>query len=364
MKRAYLLCAAIILSLVAVTGTIAYFTDQVEAVGVVASGEISILQHESERVKGADGSYTDALQPYTQGQMIYPGAPVDKIVTIENNGKNIAYVRTFVAVPAYYSNGESISWIQLDKNTQDGWVWADAPVTNVTIDGVVYDIHYATNTNQLAPGATTAPCLLGFTVDPAVDYNGTNYVFKTADGQSLQLGSEAALTILVTTEASQAIVFEDAYQAMDLSFGGEPAADRHPWKDVVMVHSAQELTNALAAATYDTHISLADGSYTLPAALPAGIRIFGAGLNVEVTLADTLSAYDFELDNVTVTNTMNFTGHGNFEEVTFNGGWTLSSLNGDVQFDECIFDTYQADAGAYNVTLTRCQTFAGTPVNP
>lgn len=364
MKRAYLLCAAIILSLIAVTGTIAYFTDQIEAVGIVESGEISILQHESERIKAADGSYTDQLQPYTQEQMIYPGSSVDKIVTVENNGKNIAYVRTFVAIPSYYNDGESVTWLHLDKNTADGWVWADKPIYNVSIDGTAYDIHYATNMNQLKPGQTTAPSLLGYMVDPKVDYQNNGYILEKEDGTILELSKDASLNILVATEASQAIVFENADQAMNLTYGGEPSADRHPWKKIVFVRSAQELTGALASAAYDTHISLMDGTYTLPATLPAGIRIFGAGLNVKVSLAETLYAYDFELDNVTVTNAMHFSGHGNFEEVVFNNGWTVSAIDGDIQFDQCVFDTYQIDAGSYNVTLTRCQTHDGVLVNP
>jgi predicted ribosomally synthesized peptide with SipW-like signal peptide len=112
MKRAYLLSIVIILSLAAVTGTLAYFTDQVEVKSVVASGSLDILQHEYERVKDANGAYTSQYQPCTQKQVLYPGSDIDKIVQIENTGKNIAYVRTFVAVPACSTaNGTSTSWI-------------------------------------------------------------------------------------------------------------------------------------------------------------------------------------------------------------------------------------------------------------
>lgn len=364
MKRSFLLTIAIVLSLVAVTGTLAYFTDQIQADGIVASGNLSILQHEYEYVKDANGAPTGALQPYTQGQVIYPGSDIDKIVTVENNGKNVAYVRTFVAVPAYYAaDGTSTNWITLKRNdSASEWVWADQPIPNVKIDGITYDVYYATNVKQLAPKETTQPCMLGYHVDEQVDYNGTNYTIKLSDGSEVALTSDRELMILVTSEASQAIVFENAEEALNVSYGGEPAVDRNPWQTVVVVKNNSELAKALEDAAYDAHIGLKDGSYTLPAELPNGIRVMALGLNVEVALQNSLYAYDFELDGVTVTNKMVFSGHGSFQEVTFKQGWEVTQLNGDVQFDSCVYDTALVDAGAYTVTQTNNTKTDGTPV--
>ncbi len=368
MKRSFLLTIAIILSLVAVTGTLAYFTDQVQANGIVASGNISILQHEYERVKDANGAYTADRKPYTQGQVIYPGSDIDKIVEVENNGKNVAYVRTFVAVPAYYAaDGTSANWITLTKNTDaPEWEWAAEPIHNVLIDGITYDVYYATNVNPLTPGAATAASMLGYHVDEKVDYNGTNYTYPLSDGSEVSLASERELMILVSTEAAQAHpdVFTNAYEALKVSYGGEPAADRHPWQKVVLVKSNAELEAALKDAKYDTHIGLKDGSYTLPANLPNGIRLMAMGLNVELTLADTLYAYDVEIDGVTITNKMVFTGNGSFQEVTFNEGWAVTQPDGDVQFDSCIYDSAEVDAGEHIVTQTNNTKKDGTPIVP
>ena len=366
MKRAFLLSIVIIMSLVAVTGTLAYFTDQVQADGVVASGNITILQHEYERVKDADGAYTSQLQPYTQKQVLYPGSDIDKIVQIENAGKNIAYVRTFIAVPAYYAaDGTSTNWISLIRNeAADEWIWADEPISNVEIDGAAYDVFYATNTRQLQPGETTEPCMLGYHISEQVDYNGKNYTFTMPDGNVVPLSSDNGLMILVTTEASQAIVFENAEEALNVSFGGEPDNGRNPWQTVVIVKNNNELNAALKDASYDAHIGLKDGSYTLPAELPNGIRLMAMGLDVEVTLADSLYAYDFELDGVTVTNQMVFSGNGSFQEVTFAEGWKVTGLNGDVHFDTCVYDSAEIDAGEHQVLETNNTKSDGTPIVP
>lgn len=377
MKRALVLCLAIIVSLIAVTGSIAYFTDSISTSNVVASGNLHILQHEYERAD--DGT----LREYTQNQLLYPcvnlpGDPsasredvtvdthtvrmydetvrnfVDKIVVAENTGKNIAYVRTFVAVPAYYrgvgEERESVPWLHLDCNTGNGWLWSKEPIKEQKIDGHYYDIYYATNTNQLNPGETTAPSLLGFYLDPKVNHNGTNYIFEDT-----LLGSGDHMTILVATEASQAIVFKDAYEAMESTF---PGSSHHPWETVIPVNDQAKLTaeleKAIANGTYDVRIGLKDGEYSLPPQLPAGVRIFALGLNVTLTGPADLSGYDIEIDGVTFENAVSFTGHGSFEEVTFKAGWTAAPTSGDILFSECVFDAYTLAAGDYQVTLKDC----------
>jgi len=202
---------------------------------------------------------------------------VDKIVTVKNEGASYASVRTYVAVPA---TAEGVSWIHLDKNTQGGWVWhdmvgdenaaegstegttegstesstegttegstegaAENPIEDIIIrgqeiDGKFYNIHVATNTLALAPGATTAPSLLGFYLDSRITNQNGSYIFTDDAGKTHNLGSEAEMSILVATEATQAIgfvgnetelnkLFKNAYDALDTVFG---APDKHhPW---------------------------------------------------------------------------------------------------------------------------------------
>lgn len=366
MKRATLLCIAIIVSLVAVTGTLAYFTDQIQTEGIVASGNINIFQHEYERVRDADGNYTSQLQSYSQGQLLYPGSDIDKIVQIENSGKNNVFVRTFVAIPAYYdANGNSTSWLELNKNdAADEWIWSDSPIQNVEIDGVIYDIHYATNTEILAPGKTTSACILGYHISEHVGYDGQRYVLKLPDSTVVPLSTERDFKLLVSTEATQAIVFDNAIEAMNTTYGSEPARNRHPWQKTIYITSSSALKAALDSAPYDTQICLAKGSYSLPEKLPNGIRIEGAEQGVALTLAATLQAYDVEIDGVTIENEMNFRGHGSFQNVIFLNGWNASQLTGDLQFDHCVYDAGQGTAGQYTISQTNCTTTDGTSILP
>ena len=286
MKKLLILsfCAVILLSVV--SGSIAFFTDSVETTNVIASGSIDISQYEYERKKNTDGSYVTepqddgshitVLQEYTQDQTVHPCVQsnptrgdvlvtdpngvqqtlnlyvsgmhnfVDKIVSVKNEGDNYAYVRTFIAVPTR----SGISWLHLDKNTQNGWVWHEKPdeatgeapqdtiIRDQVIDGKTYDIYVATNTLPLAPGATAAPSLLGFYLDSRFSNQNGRYHLTDEAGTTHDLGTEPELSILVATEATQAIgykgdadplnkVFTDAYDALYTVFGAP--GEHHPW---------------------------------------------------------------------------------------------------------------------------------------
>lgn len=389
MKRAIVLCLALIVSLFAVTGSIAYFTDNITTTNVVEAGNLHILQHEYERVKDGNGfvmeNRENKLQPYTQKQAIYPGVEtegevqkliikdvsydinkakmngfVDKIVVAENGGTLGAYVRTFVAVPAYYKSSDtskltfedSLQWIHLDWNTKD-WDVSLAPILNQDIGGVKYDIWYATNKTLLKPGAVSAPSLLGYYLDSQVNHNGTNY---TLDG--VNLGSDSSLTILVATEAAQAIPTgigdsprAGAVESLNTTYSGkadvDPGPNRHPWADsnIKTVKSQAELKTELTNATYNTQIGLANGSYELPETLPAGVRIFAMGDAVKLTAKDgKFSAQDVEFDSVTFTTEVTFTGWGAFENCTFLENFYISETSGQVIFSKCVFKKTQPTA--------------------
>lgn len=321
MKKIVLICLAFLSVLGILTGTFAYFTDTIETKAVIASGELSVLQHEYEYAQ--DGS---TLQPYTQNQVIYPGVKVDKIVTVENVGKNMAYVRTFVAVPTA-GNGKTLA--ALEKGTDPNWVWCETPFTGIEIDQVPYDIFYATYTIQLAPGSTTPPCMTGFTVSPQLTQMGGQYVYLDASSSSpVNIGN--TFSILVATNASQAIVFENAEEAMVSTFGSM----QHPWEKIVWVSTQKDLDAKLKDAPYNTCIHLKSGTYALPAQLPDGIRI--GVMSTDVFLTNTsLSGYDIEVDGVTFTNSLSFTGHGSFQKVCFQKECTASPTSGDILFDHC-----------------------------
>lgn len=364
MKRFLVLCIAVVACYAAVTGSIAYFTDSVETTNRVASGNLHVVQHEYERVKDANG-YTDKLKAFTQEKLLYPavGAKttidytvgtatvaldettrnyVDKIVTAENKGSLEMYVRTYIAVPSFSETTDNAQekWIHLDVNESEaGWKFENgkAPVIyNAQIDGHAYDIYMVTYQQKVLPNGITPPSLLGFYMDSHVTNDGDGLVFKQGD-KTYDLGNGSNMKILVATVASQATVFKNVDEAMKATY----PQDYHPWKENFHFVGTQEaLKTALAAAQnqYDTIISLSDGTYTLPATLPAGLRITGAGADVKLTIESgtALSATDVEFDHVTFGSAFSFTGWGSFEEVTFEEKLTATCTH-DTVFVDCEF---------------------------
>lgn len=276
MKKSIMIVSVLLVAAALVTGSIAFFTDSVESnQNVIAAGSLDIVQHEYERQKengafvqdAATGVY--ALNVYTQNQAVYPctiqeadlalaenrseskiafvnaenvqeyagnvslyqgSVPgfIDKIVTAENAGTLICHVRTFVAVPAFdLASGESIRWIHLDLNRDADWVWAD-PIRG-EIEGKAYDIYKGTYQKQLQPGEFTKPSLLGFFMDSSVSNNGQTLVYKSADKNYPLLSTGESWNILVKSEASQAIVFDGAEEALITTFEGDGNANYHPW---------------------------------------------------------------------------------------------------------------------------------------
>lgn len=223
--------------------TYAWFSDSVTANAVIASGNISIEQHEV----------------FKQGQEIAPAIPnggditqwknyVQKEVTVENKGSLPAYVRTFVAIPTggIESNAPSDpNWIHWNINTAD-WSWvkdSNTPwdmLNDVMINGVEYDIYIATRTTPLiAPvGETTksvtSPSLLGFYIDSSVSNDDSGrYYFKNGSDKiyfdlPFNKDGETDVKVLVATQATQSNVFDNAYTALNTVFG-TPATDNHPW---------------------------------------------------------------------------------------------------------------------------------------
>ncbi|MBE5787685.1 MAG: hypothetical protein E7324_09125 [Clostridiales bacterium] len=378
-KKALLLCLAVVAAAV-ISGSMAFFTDAVESEGnVITSGNIHVLQHEYERVRD-DLGYTGSFQPFTQQKAIYPCAihdlpspargeytlgnatvqlldesgVIDKLVTAENAGRNISYVRTYIAIPARYTGNEGVTWLHMDMNPDPNWVWCSAPLKNQQIAGQAYDIYMAEYQLQLNPGDETTPCLLGFYMDGKVDSNGNAMYYVDDQGMRHELGKGSSLTVLVTTEASQAIVFENAKEALDASFG-KFEDGHHPWLKKIQVKDQAGLDTALTSAGYDTEIVLEAGEYTLPAALPNGVRIHGLTQDVKLTVnAAGLSAYDCEFDRVTFLSALKFSGHGSFENVLF-----MEDVTGDIRnitlFDACHFMKRVTCTGSQDlITFTRC----------
>lgn len=361
MKKIWILCFALALSFAAIAGSIAYFTDEVSSnENVIASGSIDVLQHEQERVKTAEGTYTGTLRTFTQQQNLFPCVIttsaetdavkvgnyevqmydesvqnfIDKIVTVENTGKSVAYVRTFVAVPAL---ADGVNWLNLSCNDADdgAWTWDHKALKGVTINNQFYDIHVATYQTPLAAGETTPPSLLGFYMDKNVSNDKDQLVYIDDQGAYHYLGAHPSLTILVATQAAQSLPFANADEALNTTFGNVKKGS-HPWSDVKTVSTQAQLDEMLSTAKYDDVIALMKGDYTLPQNLADGIRLVGWNENVRLSAAAALAANNVEFDNVTFVTDLSFTGHGSFQNVAFEGTLAATFTNISM-FDHCTF---------------------------
>ena len=190
--------AVCMVAILAIGGTLAYFTATDTEVNTFTVGGVQIDLIEQQRGE-KDGEKT--LVPFEDEKVLMPivGSAqgeqevvggvklptaknyVDKIISIKNTGKSEAYVRVFVAVPTALQNGQTpnaprfdvLHWNFNGDSCADGQWTDEIVVANPTvIDGVEYKIYSRTYTTALKPGDTTrTPAYIGFYLDKTVDKN-------------------------------------------------------------------------------------------------------------------------------------------------------------------------------------------------
>ena len=190
--------AVCMVAILAIGGTLAYFTSTDKETNTFTVGGVTIDLIEQQRGE-KDGEKT--LVPFEDEKVLMPivGSAqgeqevvggvklptaknyVDKIISIKNTGKSKAYVRVFVAVPTALQNGQTpnaprydvLHWNFNGDSCADGQWTDEIVVANPTvIDGVEYKIYSRTYTTALKPGDTTrTPAYIGFYLDKTVDKN-------------------------------------------------------------------------------------------------------------------------------------------------------------------------------------------------
>ena len=259
-------------AILAVGGTLAYFTDTDQAVNVFTVGNVKIEQYEQQR--DGNGGWED----FEQNQKLFPIVNdgkdengyhtgknyIDKIVTVKNTGTEDAYIRTHIAVPhvlddgadTYMASDNILHWNGASANDTFGlansgeldndWYW-DATMTKdwpgnggawhsyettvTTGEGenaktVKYTVYVATHKAIVPAGKTTSPNLFGVYLDAGVDYNPDTD--KYIDQKGKEFTFPDPIQILVVSEAVQAAGFDNAVQALNQAFG-EPGIDGDPW---------------------------------------------------------------------------------------------------------------------------------------
>ena len=249
MKKKSILMAAIAVMLVAVLvvgGTLAYFTDTKAATNTFTVGDVKINLIEQER--GENG-----LQDFTQKKALYPivgsaqgeqdeyNMPVaknyvDKMVTIKNTGSEAAYIRAYFAIPSAlddgyetFNAGKNVLHFNFG-NTQAGastdgvqWIWMHGNKWNyfetTMADGIKYNVYYADYYQAVDGGATTVQLLKGVYLDKSFDMKADGaYAF----GEKLTLDEGwdwNNVSCPVFAVAVQAAGFDSASAAMDAAFG-------------------------------------------------------------------------------------------------------------------------------------------------
>lgn len=239
-KKITVIALAVAILAIAVGGTLAWFTDTDEATNVFTVGSIDIIQNEDFDeataqllpVVGTDP--TDADDNY-----------IEKTVTVENVGRNSAFVQTFVAVPAvldnsgvlklYDVNAAANGWTKIDGDANTDGVQPVA--TGISIDGetIEYNVYLYRYNTALAKDTETDACLEYVYIASTTDLNtydtnndgdtDTAYFVLPNGTEITGFNAAGELNVYVATQATQVDGFDSAAQALTSSFAN------HPWAD-------------------------------------------------------------------------------------------------------------------------------------
>lgn len=227
-KLLTLAMALCVVAILAIGGTLAYFTDTDAQQNVFTTGNVEIDLWED----FGDNLGTEKLLPAVgsaQAGTLKNG--VEKEVYVENTGSEDAYVRVHIAIPARLDDGDPS--FNAGKNTlhfnynKDSvatgkWNWTKSATTGpegsgtnwnfykTTVDGVEYNVYVVTYMTALKQGNTTCDAIHQVYLDKGVT-NEEIEAIKTAIGYPWK--------ILVAAEGAQADGFENAYDALNASFG-------------------------------------------------------------------------------------------------------------------------------------------------
>ena len=284
------LLSVLSLALVAVLsigGTLAYLKSEDSDVNVMTMGNVKIAQHEYERAENEDGTYkTDTidnqtsyvLKEFTQGKDLLPivGDPSesgsdyagwdnttvrmsqvnsyggmqvfagkvaqDKFVTVENTGKNDAYIRTIIAVEVGTANPELVG-------TSYHMTWAANSIGIIEVNGTKYYV-----TEYLYNGANGVRHDNGVLPAGDTSYPNLSQVYLKSettneDVEAIDGNKNGRLDILVLSQAVQTSGFNNAKEALDRAFGETTTAKAAEWFDGMTyektVKNFTELNNAL-----------------------------------------------------------------------------------------------------------------------
>lgn len=241
-KRKLLVAAMSIMmvAILAVGGTMAYFTHEEVADNVFTIGNVEI----------------ELIEDFKQESNLLPGNDVNKDVWVKNIGSNDSYVRVHIAFPAKMDDGNPefaavnnfLHWNFTLASVADGqWSWLPEYTEGQgyrgngagnwnfyeeTIDGELYNVYVATYRTALKYGEETPIALDKVYLDKSVnavanrneDGKVISYTYTDTHGNTFTLpvdgeGKFASFEIKVAAEGTQTGNFANAFDALNTAFG-------------------------------------------------------------------------------------------------------------------------------------------------
>ncbi len=242
------------IAILAVGGSLAYFTSTDDAENTFTIGNVKIDLIEQQRgEKGLEefeqSKQLNPINGSAQGEKDKYGMPVarnyvDKMVTVENTGKNDAYIRAYFAIPAAlddgfesFNAGLNVLHFNFGNKVVNGvvsstfgieWIWKHDGKWNyfeTTMDGIMYNVYYADYYRVLSAGEETERFVDGVYLDKSFDIQDDGaYAF----GKKLDLDEGwdwEDVKCPVYAVAAQAAGFDSCEEAMNAAFG----AKYNPW---------------------------------------------------------------------------------------------------------------------------------------
>ena len=277
-KSLLLVLSFALVAVVSVTSTLAYLSAQDNEANVFTAGKVDIELVEQQR--NANGT---ALEEFKQGKELLPlvgsaqgakdkfGLPtaanfVDKIITVENTGKNDAWVRVLVGFPtaldAATADKMPLHWnvgnyFHADGTYTDGsaevaynWKAGALPYV-VTVEGIEYNVYSFTYKTKLAAGeATVDPAIIGFYLDSRVNYDADLgvYTIDYGTGPEEIKNFDGNVVIPVVAQAVQYDGFEaSADAAFEAAFPAN-ADNVKAWLEGTKVEVAKPANGAVRPA--------------------------------------------------------------------------------------------------------------------
>ena len=245
----------VIVAIIAIGATVAYFTDTDNATNTFTTGgvKIDLIEEQSNKDHTGFVPYTGdkVLMPIVgsaQGEKYPNGQPtaenyIDKVVTIKNTGKSAAWIRAYYAVPSAlddgyetFNAGANILHGNFGNNLmgdtpvttyQNEWIWKKNgkwQYFETVMNGVSYNVYFADYYQPVAPNATTEQFICGVYLDKNVDMKDGKYYDPRYPDADLSI-LEGTVKYPVFAVAVQADGFDSAAAAMDAAFG----AQYNPW---------------------------------------------------------------------------------------------------------------------------------------